>query len=92
MNFHSLVGILPALIFPTATLLQIVRIVRDRSTLGVSKTTWLLFGLANVALYLYTERYAEWQAIASLLFTAVLDFAIVALALFAYRSRVAPCS
>jgi len=41
--------------------------VRHRSTLGVSKTTWLLFGLANIALYVYTERYGEWQAIAGLL-------------------------
>lgn len=86
MNFTYLAGILPAIIFPAATLLQIVRIVRHRSTLGVSKTTWLLFGLANIALYVYTERYGEWQAIAGLLLTAVLDFVIVALAIFAYRA------
>jgi hypothetical protein len=86
MNFTYLAGILPAIIFPAATLLQIVRIVRHRSTLGVSKTTWLLFGLANIALYVYTERYGEWQAIAGLLLTAVLDFVIVALAMFAYRA------
>jgi hypothetical protein len=89
MNFTYLAGILPAIIFPAATLLQIVRIVRHRSTLGVSKTTWLLFGLANIALYVYTERYGEWQAIAGLLLTAVLDFVIVALAIFAYRTAAA---
>lgn len=89
MNFTYLAGILPAIIFPAATLLQIVRIVRHRSTLGVSKTTWLLFGLANIALYVYTERYGEWQAIAGLLLTAVLDFVIVALAIFAYRAAMA---
>ncbi|MDI1249738.1 MAG: hypothetical protein PSV13_12810 [Lacunisphaera sp.] len=89
MNFTYLAGILPAIIFPAATLLQIVRIVRHRSTVGVSKTTWLLFGLANIALYVYTERYGEWQAIAGLLLTAVLDFVIVALAIFAYRAAAA---
>ncbi len=85
MNFNYLAGILPAIIFPAATLLQIVRIVRHRSTVGVGKTTWMLFGLANIALYVYTERYTEWQAIAGLLLTAVLDFVIVALAFLAYR-------
>lgn len=89
MNFTYIAGVLPAIIFPAATLLQIVRIVRHRSTLGVSKTTWLLFGLANIALYVYAERYGEWQAIAGLLLTAVLDFVIVALALFAYRASAA---
>jgi hypothetical protein len=89
MKFHYLAGILPAIIYPAATLLQTLRIVRERSTLAVSKTTWLLFGVANIALYIYTERYTEWQAIVSLLFSAVLDLAIVALSLFGYRSAVA---
>jgi hypothetical protein len=85
MTANYLAGIVPAIIYPAATLLQIVRILRDRSTAGVSKTTWLLFGLANIALYVYTERYAEWQAITSLLLSAMLDFVIVGLAIFAYQ-------
>lgn len=90
MNFNHLVGILPAIIYPAATLLQIARIVRHRSTMGISKLTWLLFGLANISLYLYAERYSEWQAIISLLFSAVLDFGIVGLAIFAYRAAAVP--
>ncbi len=86
MNYSNLAGILPAIIYPVATSLQIVRMVRQRSTLGVSKTSWLLFGVANIALYVYTERYSEWQAIVGLLLTSALDFVIVALALFAYRN------
>ena len=90
MNFNYFAGILPAIIYPAATLLQIARIVRFRSTVGVSKVTWLLFGVANISLYLYTERYTEWQAIISLLLSAVLDFAIVGLAIFAYREAAVP--
>ncbi len=86
MNLNHLAGILPALIFPAATLLQIVRMLRERSTAGVSVITWLLFGIANIALYVYAERYAEWQAIAGLLLTALLDFVIVALKLLAFRA------
>jgi hypothetical protein len=90
MNFNYLAGVLPAIVYPAATLLQIVRVVRHRSTVGVSKITWLLFGVANISLSVYTERYAEWQAIVSLLLSAVLDFVIVGLAIFAYRAAAAP--
>ena len=48
--------------------------------------TWLLFGFANLAIYVYAERYTEWQAIVGMLVTAVLDFVIVGLALVRYRS------
>lgn len=85
MNFTYIAGILPAIIFPAATLLQIVRMVRERSTVGVSVVTWSLFGIANIALYVYAERYLEWQAIIGLLLTAVLDFVIVGLALAGFR-------
>ena len=85
MSINYLAGILPAVIFPAATLLQLLQMVRKRSAVGVSVTTWLLFGLANVGIYIYAERYFEWQAIAGMLLTAVLDFVIVGLALFAYR-------
>ena len=92
MSISYLAGILPAIVFPVATLMQLVRIVRQRSTAGVSVATWLLFGFANVAIYFYAERYTEWQAIVGMLLTAVLDFAIVGLALLAYRPLGAePC-
>jgi hypothetical protein len=89
MNFTYIAGILPAIIFPAATLLQIVRMVRERSTVGVSVVTWSLFGIANIALYVYAERYLEWQAIIGLLLTAVLDFVIVGLALVGFRPAAA---
>jgi len=85
MSLTQLAGILPAIVFPTATLAQLLGIVRRRSTAGVCVSTWLLFGFANIAIYVYAERYAEWQAIVGMLLTAVFDFAIVALALIAFR-------
>jgi hypothetical protein len=81
MSFTQIAGILPAVIFPAATLVQLGRMVKAQSAAGVSVLTWLLFGFANLAIYIYAERYAEWQAIVGMLFTAVLDFVIVALAL-----------
>lgn len=81
MSTAQLVGVLPAVVFPTATLLQLVRIVRARSTAGVSVFAWTLFGIANIALYVYAERYTEWQAILGLLVTAILDFAIAGIAI-----------
>jgi hypothetical protein len=85
MNLVQIAGILPAIVFPAATLLQLARMVQKRSAAGVHVPTWFLFGLANVAIYIYAEHYGEWQAIVGMLLTAVLDFVIVALALLAYR-------
>lgn len=85
MSINYLAGILPAVVFPVATLIQLLRMVRQRSAVGVSVSTWLLFGLANIGIYIYAERYFEWQAIVGMLLTAVLDFVIVGLALIAYR-------
>ncbi len=85
MTLNQIAGILPAIVFPAATLLQLVRMIRARSAADVSVATWLLFGFANLAIYIYAERYTEWQAILGMLLTAVIDFVIVALALIAYR-------
>lgn len=84
MNLNQIAGVLPAVVFPFATLVQLWRILRDRSAVGISVTTWLLFGFANLGMYVYAERYTEWQAILGMLFTAVVDFAIVALVLCGY--------
>ena len=87
MTFVQIAGILPAIVFPAATLLQLRRIIRNRSAAGVNVSTWFLFGWANIALYIYAEHFTEWQAIFGMLLTALLDFAIVGLALFGYRKR-----
>lgn len=87
MTFAQIAGILPAVVFPAATLVQLVRMVRANSAAGVSVATWLLFGFANLAIYIYAERYTEWQAIVGMLFTAVIDFVIVALALSRYAKH-----
>lgn len=87
MTIAQIAGILPAIVFPAATFLQLYRIIRNRSAAGVNVATWFLFGWANVAIYIYAGHYDEWQAISGMLLTAVLDFAIVGLALFAYRPR-----
>ena len=89
MNLPQLVGILPAVVFPAATFLQLVRVVRARTAAGVNASTWLLFGFANLALYVYTERYTEWQAIVGMLATALLDFVIVGCVWFAPRPKAA---
>ncbi len=83
MTFTQIAGTLPAVIFPAATGFQFIRIIRERSAAGVSAATWIMFGIANVALYIYAERYTEWQTIAGLLLTAVLDFGIAGLAIAA---------
>lgn len=78
-------GWIPAVVFPTATAIQLIRLLIARSVAGVSITTWLLFGLANVGLYIYTSKYTEWQSLLGMLLTAILDFAIVGLVIAGRR-------
>jgi uncharacterized protein with PQ loop repeat len=77
----DIAGWLPAIIFPAATLIQLLVIVRSGSTRGVSCSTWTLFGIANIAVYIYAEKYLAAQTIIGFLGTALLDFIIAAKAL-----------
>jgi hypothetical protein len=77
----NLAGWLPAIIFPAATLIQLIAILRTSSAKGVSPLTWTLFGIANIAVYIYTEKYLAVQTIIGFLGTALLDFVIAAMAI-----------
>ncbi|MFK7844215.1 MAG: hypothetical protein AB8G77_02865 [Rhodothermales bacterium] len=78
----ELSGWLPAIVIPAATLLQLIQVYNAPSVDGVSWPTWLMFGLANIGFYIYTEKYTSIQSILGFLGTALLDFVIVALVLF----------
>lgn len=73
----NIAGWIPAVILPVATFLQLAKISKLKSAQGVSISTWLLFGFANLGLYVYTEKYFALQTIIGLLGTAVMDFVIV---------------
>jgi len=73
----SIIGWIPAVILPTATTIQLYRIIRDKNSEGLSITTWVLLAIANGCLYIFTEKYSEIQAILALLLTAILDICIV---------------
>jgi hypothetical protein len=73
----DIAGWIPAVILPAATFLQLVKISRLKTARGVSVSTWFLFGLANLGLYFYTEKYFSLQSIFGLVGTAIMDFVIV---------------
>lgn len=79
--FIEFSGWIPALIFPTATSIQLIKILREKTAEGVSILSWSLFGFANIGLYFYAEKYLSIQSILGQLGTAFLDFVIVGLAL-----------
>ena len=80
-------GWLPAIIIPLATIIQLSTIFKDRSVDGVSWITWSLFGVANIGLYIYTEKYWDIQSIVGLLGSATLDFVIAGLAIAGYGKQ-----
>ncbi len=84
---QELAGWLPALILPTATLLQIVKIIRQGNSDGVSMSSWILFGIANLGTYVFTGRYTAIQTILGFLLTAILNFVIVLLIVYYNRKN-----
>jgi len=83
----ELAGWLPGVIFPGATALQLYKIWKGGTAKGVSISTWFLFAIANVGLYIYAQKYDSLQMIIGLLGTAALDTAIVVLALARERKE-----
>ena len=70
----NIAGWVPAIVFPVATAAQAFRIAVKRDADGISVIAWFLFGLANIGLYVYTEKYHSIQSIVGLLLTAAIDF------------------
>lgn len=81
-SFIQFSGWIPAVIFPLACLLQLVKIIREQSAGGVSVIAWVAFGFANISLYVYTEKYSSLQTIIGMLGQAIIDFTIAFLAIY----------
>lgn len=86
MSFIEFVGYVPAIVFPSATIFQLLHMVKTKTSSGVSPITWSAFFIGNISLYLYTEKYFEVQSILSSLLTSVLQLVIIAL-IFKYRNN-----
>ncbi len=82
----EILGWVPAVIFPMASGLQLLAILHRRSAEGVSVPAWALFAIANMCLFVYTEKYGEMESIMGALGTAALNLCIVAAA-WRYRKK-----
>lgn len=85
----DLLGWVPAVVFPVGTGLQLLAILRAKSSEGVSIPAWTLFAFANVCLFAYTEKYGELESILGALGTALLNLCIVVAAI-RYRHHAPP--
>ncbi len=86
MTFIELIGYVPAIIFPVATLMQLWHLLKTKTSDGVPAMTWLAFALGNISLYIYAEKYTELQSILGQLATAALQLYVVVL-IFRYRKK-----
>lgn len=86
MSLIELVGYIPAIIFPVATLMQLVHLLKTKRSDGVPALTWAAFALGNISLYIYAEKYTELQSIIGQLATAALQLYVVYL-IVVYRRR-----
>jgi hypothetical protein len=76
----SAVGWVPAVVFPSASFLQLFALARRGRSDGVSVTTWSLFAVANVCLYLTIGEWTKPQVVISTLGAAATQFAVATLA------------
>jgi uncharacterized protein with PQ loop repeat len=81
MSLIEVIGFVPAIVFPVATIIQLVHLLKSKSAGGVSAGAWGSFAIGNVCLFTYTEKYDELQSIIGLLFTSVMQVYIVYLIL-----------
>lgn len=72
---HTL-GIIPAIVFPCAALVQLLQLLKRGYAGSVSALAWWLFAVANICLYIYTQKYLDWVAIVAFLGTASLNIAV----------------
>jgi uncharacterized protein with PQ loop repeat len=73
----EILGWVPAVVFPAATMMQLLVIVRRKTAAGISITAWTAYAIANICLFLYTEKYSELESIFGDLGTAALNLCIV---------------
>jgi fatty acid desaturase len=73
----NVIGWVPAVVFPAATVSQLFVLTRRRKADGVSAITWGLFAVANVCLYLTIGEWMRPQILITTLGTAVLQVVVV---------------
>ncbi len=70
-------GVITALSVPIATILQLVKIIKDKNAHGVSARSWWLMVIGNIGNYLLIGKYKNPYNIIAFLGTALLDVIIV---------------
>ena len=86
MSLIELIGYIPAIIFPVATLMQLWHLLKTKTSDGVPPLTCLAFAVGNISLYIYAEKYTELQSILGQLATAGLQVYVVVL-IYRYRKK-----
>ena len=81
----ELIGLVPAIFFPAASLVQLLAMLRRGNASGVSFWSWSMVGISNVCLFTYTQRYDDVITILALMGAAVLNFAVAFTALYYQR-------
>lgn len=84
--FIKIAGIIPAFIFPIASIIQCLHLLRVKNSKGNSLPSWFAFVIGNVCLYIYTEKYLELQAILATLGTALIQLYVIFL-IYKYREK-----
>ncbi len=87
MMIIEIIGWILVLILPTASAVQLFKIVKSKRTEGISAFAWFLYALANFGTYIFAEKLLSIQAILAFLLTGFLNLIIVGLTLVYNKRR-----
>jgi uncharacterized protein with PQ loop repeat len=87
MRLIEVIGYIPVIVFPVASLIQLYQLYQSKSAVGLSTATWIAFAIGNLSLYIYTEKYFEPQAIITLLGTFCVQVVVVLYALYLRKAH-----
>ncbi len=82
MMIIDVIGWVLVLILPTASTMQLFKIIKTRKAEGISAFAWFLYAVANFGTYIFTEKLLSIQAILAFLLTGILNLSIVGLTLY----------
>lgn len=76
-NISSFAGYLPAIIFPVATLFELINMYKSNNVGGVSCVSWIMILIGNIGLYLMTDKLKSLKSISAFVITSIIDLLII---------------
>jgi len=89
-KYASVAGYFPAILFPLASVAELIRAIRSPSLKGLSCSAWVWQILANIGAYFLIGKFKNFKNISGFLGTALMDV-IILIVMFARGTKISEC-